>query len=268
MVKSAPESSARAGASCALPSWPGTPYFEPGVRSPTHWNDRTGATAAAASVGERQEALRTQPVKRAGLDPRARDRDQAVAHHRRAQDVHLAAFDFVADLPGSGDAVARDLEPERTGEGLLTHWHDRQARRPPPQERVMVVLDFRRRAGAERHLLKAGGMGRVRDVEQRELRAEQPALTGRVLPDPEQEPVADRVQVGRVSLEVELPVHARSGGVAQVDDEERVDLPEGHDVRGAADEAHGVDALSAAQAPHAADLDQPPRLLGEHGHAA
>jgi hypothetical protein len=101
------------------------------------------AIAAAASVGERQEALRGQPVERAGLDPRGRDRDQAIAHNRRAQDVHLAASDVVADLPGSGDAVARDLEPERTGEGSLTHRGDHQARRAPPQERVMVVLDFR-----------------------------------------------------------------------------------------------------------------------------
>src|SRR5215212_860007 len=136
MVKSAPESSARAGASCAFPPWPGTPYLEPGVRSPTHSNVRTGATAAAASVGERQDSLVGQPVERAGLDARARDRDQAVAHHRRAQDLQMAAFDVVADPPGSGDAIARDLDPERTGEGLLTHRDDRRAGRPPT---VMVV---------------------------------------------------------------------------------------------------------------------------------
>src|SRR3954451_15675536 len=47
IVSSAAESSGRAAASWARPWSGGTPYFEPGVRSPTHWNVNTGGATAS-----------------------------------------------------------------------------------------------------------------------------------------------------------------------------------------------------------------------------
>ena len=62
--------------------------------------------------------------------------------------------------------------------------------------------------------------------------------------DPEQQPVADRMEVGGVAGELELPGDARRRRGAEVDRVERVDLPEGDDIAGVVDEADGVDLLA------------------------
>ena len=72
-------------------------------------------------------------------------------------------------------------------------------------------------------------------------------------PTPSSRSVADRVQVGRVAEELELAEDLGRRRVGEVDRVERVDLAEGHDVAGVADEAHRVDALALAEAADAPD---------------
>ena len=71
---------------------------------------------------------------------------------------------------------------------------------------------------------------------------------------PEQQVLADRVQVGRVAGDLQLAEHARALRVGEVERVERVDLAERDDVADVADEAHRVDALALAEPADAADL--------------
>ena len=118
----------------------------------------------------------------------------------------------------------------------------------------MVGLRLRP-ALAERRVREPRRMAEVGDVEERELRAGR-LVPGRPTssPDPEQQVVADRVQVGRVAGQLELAEHARPRRVGDVDRVERVDLLERDDVRGRADEPDRVDALALAEVADAADL--------------
>jgi hypothetical protein len=96
-----------------------------------------------------------------------------------------------------------------------------------------------RPALAEPALREPHWMRRVADVEQRQLEALEQARVGRLLPDAEQQAVADRVQVGGVAGDLQLADHARVGRVGEVERVKRVGLAERDDVAGGADEAHG-----------------------------
>ena len=88
-----------------------------------------------------------------------------------------------------------------------------------------------------------------------ELRPERAAVLVRVLTDAEQQVLADRVQVGRIAGDLQLAEHARPLR-REVERVERVDLAEGDDVAGVADEADGVDALALAELADPARLDE------------
>ena len=94
------------------------------------------------------------------------------------------------------------------------------------------------------------------------------ALRRRVLPDADQLVLADRVQVGRVAEDLQLAGHARVRRVGEVERVERIGLAEGHDVAAVADEAHGVDALAAAEAADLPGLLEPAAVGREHGDVA
>ena len=94
------------------------------------------------------------------------------------------------------------------------------------------------------------------------------AVRGRVLPDAQQQVVADRVQVGRVAGDLQLPAHARARRVGEVERVERIDLAERDHVAGVVDEAHGVDPLAAAQAADGAEPHEPAVAVGERGDQA
>ena len=109
-------------------------------------------------------------------------------------------------------------------------------------------------AQTERRVGEPRRMPEVGDIEQRKLGADGSALVVDLLPDPEQEVGADRVQVGRVAGDLELAEHARPRRVGEVDRVERVDPLERHDIGGRADEADRVDALAPTEVADAADL--------------
>src|SRR5205823_2907369 len=77
-----------------------------------------------------------------------------------------------------------------------------------------------------------------------------------VLADPEQQVLADRVQVRRVAGELQLPEHAWMLGIGEVDGVERVDLPERDHVARVADEPDRIDALTLAELTDPAGLDE------------
>ena len=115
----------------------------------------------------------------------------------------------------------------------------------------------RRRVLAERHLVQArrACAGRRR----RTARAGRPARCPSSLaswPTPEQQVVAQRVEVGRVAEDLELAEHLRLARVGEVDRVERVDLAERHDEAGVVDEAHRVDPLALAEPRHLPQLEQ------------
>src|SRR5215204_5389073 len=99
-------------------------------------------------------------------------------------------------------------------------------------------------------------LAQVGDVEDRELRPERAPLLVRVLADAEKQVLADRVQVGRVARDLQRAEHARALGQREVEGVERVDLAEGDDVAGVADEAHRVDALALPKPADPAGLDE------------
>ena len=92
-----------------------------------------------------------------------------------------------------------------------------------------------------------GRCGGVGDVEQRHLEPGDQALAVPVLPDADQLPVRQRIQVGRVAGQFELTDFARIGGVVQIQHVQRVEHPERHDVGDRPGEAHRVDLLATAQ---------------------
>ena len=85
-----------------------------------------------------------------------------------------------------------------------------------------------------------------------------------VLAQSEQQAVADRVQVGREAGDLQLAQDLR--GAREVQEVERVGLPEGHDGRDVAEVAHRLDLLGAAQALDTAGLHEPTALLDELDH--
>ena len=96
----------------------------------------------------------------------------------------------------------------------------------------------------------------VGDVEDRDLCPGGAAVVGRVLADPEQQVVADRVQVGRVAGDLQLPEDARLLRDGEIERVERIDLPERDDVAHVTDEAHGVDPLALAEPADPAGLSE------------
>ncbi len=133
---------------------------------------------------------------------------------------------------------------------------------------MRVELRDRRRVRAERDLRPAHRAAQVRDVEQRQLRAEPAALLGGVLADAEQQVLRHGVQVGRVAEDLQLAQHLRVALVGQVERVQRVDLAERHDVTVVADEAHRVDPLALAQSADAAELRQRAAADLEHADVA
>ena len=134
---------------------------------------------------------------------------------------------------------------------------------------MVVVGRLRRRPRPERRLRQQLRRGRVGDVEELELRARRLVRGGRdVLADPEQQPVGERVEVGGVPLELELADHLRRRRGAEVDRVQRVDLVEGDDVPGVADEPHRVDLLALAEARYLADRREDAALRLEDRHVA
>ena len=120
----------------------------------------------------------------------------------------------------------------------------------------MVVVLGLRPAAAEPLGVEPRRLAQVGDVEDRELRPLRAPVVVRVLADAEQQVLADRVQVGGVAGDLQLAEHARPLGLREVERVERIDLAEGDDVAGVADEAHRVDALALAEAADAAGLDE------------
>ncbi len=128
----------------------------------------------------------------------------------------------------------------------------------------MVPFDGRlREALAQPAMLQPPRLRYVGDVEQRQLEALEPAVVGGVLPDAQQQLLADRVQVGGVAGDLELAGHARGIGIGEVERVERVGLAEGDDVADVADEADRVDALAQAEAADHAALHEPAVAPGE-----
>ena len=119
----------------------------------------------------------------------------------------------------------------------------------------MIVLRLRPRL-AERERVEPLGRRRSETSKSEAWVAEHAAVVGRVLPDAEQEAVADGVQVGRVAADLELPAHHRARGRGEVEGVERVDLAEGDDVARVADEADGVHPLALPEAADAAERDE------------
>ena len=203
---------------------------------------------------------------------------QAPADHHRAlvAEVAEALEPRVRDLGDLGDPVrAVDAERERARERrphvVLVVAHGGDHREPlgrPPEERVVVVLDGRPGVPADAVLVEPDGLREVRDVEQRQLHARAPALVGRVLADPEQQPVAERVQVRGVAGDLELARHPRRLRVGEVERVQRVDLAERHHEARVADVADRVDPLAAPEPADAADLHEPPVALLQRAHRA
>ena len=132
----------------------------------------------------------------------------------------------------------------------------------PPEERVVVALRLRP-ALPEDDAREPFRLAEVGDVEERRLRADHPAFVGRVLPDPEQEVAAERVQVGRVAADLQLAADDGPRGGREIECVERIDLPEGDDVPDVADEANGVDALALAEPADLPERDERIAALAE-----
>ena len=113
-------------------------------------------------------------------------------------------------------------------------------------ERLLVVLCFTPRpAVAHRHLVKQPRLGHVAHVEQRHGH---PALVVRVIHADRNQPIAQRLNVGRPARHLEFALDYRLARVGQVDDPERVDSLVGHDVNPVGIEARGKQPLALGQA--------------------
>ncbi len=183
---------------------------------------------------------------------------------------------------GGGETPCGPEAPERSasgghaddaGEGLLLLATPRLGREHrevgvgPPQEGVVVPLHLRG-AVAEGERVDAFGVRRIAHVEQRHLGAEPHALVGRVLPDAEQQPVAERVEVCRVPGDLQLADHARVGRIGQIEGVERVGLLEGDHVADVTEEPDGVDLLAFAHPSHLAELGEPVAVARERRDVA
>ena len=132
----------------------------------------------------------------------------------------------------------------------------------------MVVLDVGGRAGRDGALVQAPRLRNIRNVEQRELRAEGLAPLGGVLAHAQQQVAAHGVEVGRVAADLQLSAHPRVARVGEVHGVEGIDLAEGHDVADVVDEAHGIDALALAEPAHLAEPGEAVLPAGQRGHEA
>ena len=167
-----------------------------------------------------------------------------------------------AGVGDPGDEHARAGGVVGVGRAVVGDGHGEQAVRGPPQQGVVVALG--RRAGVGHHELgEPLGAARVGDVEQALLEAGLAAGVGGVLADAEHPALADLLEVRRVAGDLQLARHPGRLGVAQVDDEQRVGLAEGHDVGGGPGEADAADLLGRAEAGHLAD-----RREGRRRHGA
>ena len=108
----------------------------------------------------------------------------------------------------------------------------------------------------------------IRDVEERELRAEYAPLVGCVLADPEQQVATERMQVGGVAADLQLAEDGGPGRLREVERIERVDPPERDDVARVAGEPDGVDPFPFAEPADPAELDECTALLAEGRHEA
>ena len=161
--------------------------------------------------------------------------------------------------------LGRDLEDGGAAGNLVAprrHRHDHEVLGRPPEEGPVVPFHAALGVG-ERPRVDLGGLGRVGDVEERRLEAlDAPVLVG-VRADPDQQAVADGVQVGRVAGDLQLAEHRRLGRVGEIHDVQRINLAERHHVGPVADVAHGVDPLAAPHVPDAADDRQDLAVLFE-----
>ena len=173
-----------------------------------------------------------------------------------------------ADLGDPGRAV--DAEAGRAREVAAVDRQHRELRRRPPAgtrggpTRPPTTTSARPAAAAA----AAPGRARSETSKSESWRPWTRPSVGRLLPDAEQQVVAERVQVGRVAGDLQLAEHARPVGVGEVERVERVDLAERDDVAHVAEEADGVDALAAAEAADVAALDEPAVAALERRHAA
>ena len=202
--------------------------------------------------GERVEVVRVQPV--------VGERAEAPGDHRACA-ARRDALDACA--PGHADPARGrrgSRAPRRAARSRKSdHRDDREPLRRPPQERVVVVLDVARTSLAERRCCSSRGAAGSETSNSESCVPGRHALRRRVLADPEQLVLADRVQVGGVAEDLQLADHARARRVGEVERVERVGLAERDDEAAVADEAHGVDALAAAEPADLPDLHEPAR---------
>ncbi len=132
----------------------------------------------------------------------------------------------------------------------------------------MVPLDVGVGVAPEAHRVDSRRGAQVGDVEERQLGALRHPVGVGVLTDAEQEPLADRVQVGGVAGDLQLTREPRLGRVAEVDGVERIDLAEGHQVADVVEEPHRVDLLVGPEATELTGPDELVAALGEDGDEA
>ncbi len=116
----------------------------------------------------------------------------------------------------------------------------------------MIELDV---ASCSRHrvLMDPGWVAGIRNIEYRHLRAEGPTLLRGVLADSENQTVAQRMEVGGISEDLQLAFHRWIGRIAQIEGVERIGLAEGDDVTHLTDETNREDPLTLTQATNRAD---------------
>ena len=110
-------------------------------------------------------------------------------------------------------------------------------------------------------------LGRVADIEHRELQAEN-AAGGRidVAADTEEVGGVERLEIGGEAGHFQLADDLRPGGIGQIDDKQRVDLLEGAHVGDVADEPAGIDPFPLCEILDRADGDEISVRLSEDKH--
>ena len=122
------------------------------------------------------------------------------------------------------------------------------------------------REGVGRGPLRIGG---IADIEDRELQAAHAAgVRIDVAADAEQVRGVERVQVGRETRHLQLANDPRPRRICQIDDEQRIDLPERAHIATIADEANRVDPFPRGEPGDAADRLQVAGGRGERVDAA
>ena len=119
----------------------------------------------------------------------------------------------------------------------------------PVQERKVVPLNVAVAVGPGPRTQLAR-VRRIGHVEQSRFGAERPSVGVSVLADTEQESVTERMQIGRVTGDLQFARDGRILRIAQVEHVQRIHLAERHDIAGRSDEPYRIDALALA---HVAD---------------